>query len=143
MLSKLIIRILIRIIAISLSLSLSTIFSELMEGMQKWYMSTALEADYYRAKARNNHKKMYHDPRTQKPFEGKEEHTPVSCCIELFSLNRQHNHTYACSHTQHTHQTSAVSRKLELIHNLLLKKADDLLWLHMRELEIPAQTYGM
>ena len=36
--------------------------------MQTWYQSSALEADYYRQKAQNNHKKMAMDPRTHKPF---------------------------------------------------------------------------
>ena len=48
----------------------STVFAELMESMEQWYMSGALEADYYRTKRQaNSNRKMQHDPRTQKPFE--------------------------------------------------------------------------
>ena len=40
-------------------------------------MSTALEADYYRARSQNR-KKMAHDPRTNKPFEATADLAPVS-----------------------------------------------------------------
>jgi len=40
-------------------------------------------------------------------------------------------------------QTSAISRKLDVIHQVLLKKADHSLYVHLKELSIPAQTYGM
>ena len=40
-------------------------------------------------------------------------------------------------------QSSAISRKLDKIHALLLKNADDLLYVKLKELAIPAQTYGM
>ena len=56
----------------------STIFTELMESMQTWYQSSALEADYYRQKAQNNHKKMALDPRTHKPFRDENALAPVS-----------------------------------------------------------------
>lgn len=58
--------------------TLSAIFTELMESMQTWYQSSALEADYYRRKAKNNHKKMAMDPRTHKPFRDEHDFTPVS-----------------------------------------------------------------
>lgn len=54
----------------------STIFSELMESMSPWYMSTALEADFYKARAQSK-RKMAHDPRTNKPFEDKDDFSPV------------------------------------------------------------------
>ena len=54
-------------------LPLSTIFSELMENMEVWYMSSALEADFFKTKIHaNGNRKMQHDPRTQKPFESSE-----------------------------------------------------------------------
>jgi DNA transposition AAA+ family ATPase len=40
-------------------------------------------------------------------------------------------------------QSSAITRKLDKIHTLLLKNADDLLYDNLKELAIPAQTYGM
>ena len=40
-------------------------------------------------------------------------------------------------------QSSAITRKLDKIHTLLLKNADDLLYVKLKELAIPAQTYGM
>lgn len=46
--------------------------------MQTWYQSSALEADYYRQKAQNNHKKMAMDPRTHKPFRDENALAPVS-----------------------------------------------------------------
>lgn len=48
-----------------------------METVGGWYMSTALEADYYKARAQNK-RKMTHDPRTNKPFEAFNDVTPVS-----------------------------------------------------------------
>ncbi len=51
----------------------STIFAELMESMEQWYMSSALEVDYFRSRSQANlNRKMQHDPRTQKPFESNE-----------------------------------------------------------------------
>ena len=48
----------------------STIFRELMEDMELWYMGYTLEADYYRTQAlAAQGRKMKHDPRTNKPFE--------------------------------------------------------------------------
>ena len=55
----------------------STIFSELMECVQPWYMVTALEADTYRVKSQNSHK-MNLDPRTCKPFASPDNFPPVS-----------------------------------------------------------------
>ncbi len=44
----------------------------------------------------------------------------------------------------HAHtQTSAIARKLDMIHHVLLKKADEELYHHLKALSIPAQTYGM
>ena len=40
-------------------------------------------------------------------------------------------------------QSSAITRKLDKIHTLLLKNADDQLCVKLNELAIPAQTYGM
>ncbi|XP_064397885.1 TBC1 domain family member 5-like [Halichondria panicea] len=91
-----------------------TIFAELMESMGSWYMSTALEADYYKARAQHK-KKMSHDPRTNKPFQGMADLSPMS----------------------------AISRKLGVIHNLHLKNADEQLYTHLKELSIPPQTYGI
>ena len=49
-----------------------------MESMQAWYQSSALEADYYRQKAQNNHKKMAMDPRTHRLFRDESQLAPVS-----------------------------------------------------------------
>ena len=43
-----------------------------------WYQSSALEADYYRQKAQNKHKKMALDPRTHQPFRDENAFIPVS-----------------------------------------------------------------
>lgn len=92
-----------------------TIFTELMENMEQWYMSSALEVDHFRTfNQTNRNRKMQHDPRTQKPFEDKE-----------ISMN------------------SAISRKLEMIHHVLLKRADEVFYSHLKLLNIPPQTYGM
>lgn len=92
-----------------------TIFAELMEGMEQWYMSSALEVDYYKTRSQaNSNRKMQHDPRTQKPFES----------YELSG-------------------SSAISRKLEKIHHVLLRRADEVLFTHLKLLSIPAQTYGI
>ena len=40
-------------------------------------------------------------------------------------------------------QASAISRKLDVVHDVLLKKADEILYVHLKQLSIPAQTYGM
>ena len=40
-------------------------------------------------------------------------------------------------------QTSAITRKLDVIQHVLLKKADPVLYHHLTKLAIPAQTYGM
>ena len=40
-------------------------------------------------------------------------------------------------------KSSSLSRKLDKIHDLLLKKADDQLYYRLKELSIPPQTYGM
>ena len=40
-------------------------------------------------------------------------------------------------------QASAISRKLDVVHDVLLKKADEVLYVHLKQLSIPAQTYGM
>ena len=49
---------------------LSTIFREVMENMELWYMGHTLEVDYYRLQALGAQgRKMKHDPRTNKPFE--------------------------------------------------------------------------
>ncbi len=47
------------------------------------------------------------------------------------------------AHT-HTHtQTSAIARKLDMIHVMLLNKADEKLHQNLKALSIPALTYGM
>lgn len=58
----------------------STIFTELMESMQAWYQSSALEVDYDRQKAQNNHKNMAMDPRTHRPFKDENQLAPVRTC---------------------------------------------------------------
>ncbi|XP_041379562.1 TBC1 domain family member 5-like, partial [Gigantopelta aegis] len=63
------------------------LFSELMEGMQNFYLSASLEADL--------------------------------------------------------HKTSAIARKLDYIHDLLLKRADEQLYYRLQDLGIPPQTYGI
>ena len=40
-------------------------------------------------------------------------------------------------------QSSAITRKLDKIHTLLLKNADEVLCEKLKELCIPSQTYGM
>ena len=58
---------------------ISALFTELMEGMQQFYLNATLEADY--AMARDRHLLMKHDPRLATPFESKEIFAPVSKII--------------------------------------------------------------
>ena len=52
---------------------------------------------------------------------------------------------YSCNFTIFSpfFKSSSLSRKLDKIHDLLLKKADDQLYYRLKELSIPPQTYGM
>lgn len=40
-------------------------------------------------------------------------------------------------------QSSSLSRKLDMIHDVLLKRVDDQVYYRLKELAIPPQTYGM
>ncbi|CAI8025344.1 TBC1 domain family member 5 [Geodia barretti] len=95
------------------------IFTELMEMVEPWYSCTGLEADQVKARQQASlaqRKNMSRDPRTSRPFEDNSEFYGPS---------------------------SAISRKLDVVHNILLKKADEVLYHHLKQLSIPAQTYGM
>ena len=57
----------------------SALFTELMEGMQPFYLNAILEADYAMARDRIVAQgRMKHDPRKATPFESKEILAPVS-----------------------------------------------------------------
>jgi hypothetical protein len=93
------------------------LFAELMEMVEPWYSAVGLEADQVKARqqvASSQRKNMTQDPRTSKPFE-----------------------------EDNAGPSSAISRKLDVVHNVLLKKADQVLYLHLKQLSIPAQTYGI
>ncbi len=48
------------------------------------------------------------------------------------------------SEVAHPHtQTSAIAHKLDMIHYVLLKKADEKLYQNLKALSIPALTYSM
>ena len=68
------------VISLSLSLCLclsSTLFSELMEGMQQYFMTASLEADIHKAREQKRYSQnMKHDPR-RLPFES-DDFAPVS-----------------------------------------------------------------
>lgn len=92
------------------------IFSEVMEMVEPWYSTVGLEADQVKAKQQTRkNNAMTRDPRTSKPFEESDTLGP----------------------------SSAISRKLDVVHNILLKKADETLYLHLKQLSIPPQTYGI
>lgn len=92
------------------------LFSELMEGMQQFYLNAMLEADFYIARERNGGQQaMKYDPRVSTPFESK----------DLLP------------------STSAIARKLDKIHEVLLKRADEQLYYRLQDLGIPPQTYGI
>jgi TBC1 domain family protein 5 len=91
------------------------LFVELMEGMQHFFMSASLEADIHKAKEQRNGQNMKMDPRTRLPFASDEAFVP----------------------------SSAIGRKLDKIHNVLLKQIDDQLYYRLQDLGIPPQTYGI
>eukprot|EP00731_Ephydatia_muelleri_P014079 Em0007g1389a len=91
------------------------LFSELMDIVQSWYMQSQAEINYQALTQKVVGKPMVHDPRNQKPFEEKNEHAP----------------------------SSPINRKLEVIHEVLLKKIDHTLYLHLKALNIPMQAYGI
>uniref|UniRef100_A0A1X7V6K5 Rab-GAP TBC domain-containing protein n=1 Tax=Amphimedon queenslandica TaxID=400682 RepID=A0A1X7V6K5_AMPQE len=86
------------------------LFSELMEGMQHFFLSASLESDIIRARQQKNSNRH-----VRKPFESDEVYLP----------------------------TSSIARKLDKIHDVLLKNADEQLYYRLRDLGIPPQTYGI
>lgn len=56
---------------------ISSLFSELMEGMQQFYLNATLESDFAMARDRKL-ANMKYDPRKATPFESKEILAPVS-----------------------------------------------------------------
>lgn len=101
-----------------------------MEGMQQYFMTASLEADIHKAREQRNAQNKKHNP-NRLPFESIDTYGPVSI------------HYMFIVYSLYIMQTSAIARKLDKIHNVLLKNADEQLYYRLQDLGIPPQTYGM